>query len=230
MHNPIDFALKNPMNWLEDLLAHVSLSKANKQFVLNSYTQGNRGYHGLFHISFLWYCHKTLWPIFFVIPVDPLIQVEVDILMADSIFCHDMIYDASSLTNEIDSAMWWKKKAYKSANVTWVQKAIEATSDHFADRPMDIYDNLLAHSQSRGLLHWLLGLDLISLAAPYEIFNTNQLMIRAEYSHLSNAKWNTGRVGFLTKASNSLIYRHPFFHKLCEADAKANLLRSLSEF
>ena len=104
-----------------------------------------------------------------------------------------------------------------------VGKAIEASANHFTDYPLETEDDYL--------MQWFLGLDLMPLAAPWEIFYQNQLMIRAEFAHLTNEEWEKGRSAFLTKIINHVnsgkkIYQHPYLHKLFENNAIANVIKS----
>lgn len=236
----IDFYLDKPMTWIDNLARFVDLDPTNWHRLLNEYTQPTRGYHGLFHIAFLWHCHCTLWP---ELPEDDVLRNyrRHHRWIANAVACHDVVYNSKSKANELDSAIWWraavseswalpaydldKKTTYHGPDpydIHWTAMAIEASADHLADRPMDTDDEKL--------LQWFIGLDLIPLAAPYELFDRNQMLIRAEYSHLTSAEWDAGRKAFLTKVDrHPVIYRHLELYKLFEADARANVKRALIE-
>jgi predicted metal-dependent HD superfamily phosphohydrolase len=238
----IDFNLKNPNQSFYDLITWASLKHKGKIEALNSYDQVTRGYHGTFHISFLWYCHTILseQKAKNILPKEMDLQFlaqelfggaygdwTVNKRIAEAIFAHDKVYDATSKTNELDSAKWWRSQTFlKGKNKLWVGNAIEASANHFADYPLITEDDYL--------LQWFLGLDLIPLAAPYEIFRMNQLMIRAEYAHLSDEEWAKGRKNFLEKifihcAMGKNIYQHPYLRKRFEKAARANIDRSIGE-
>ena len=201
----INFNLKTPTKYLNELVCVSSLKDKGRIDAINSYSHLSRGYHGIFHIAFLWYCHSTISSLTAnnIFPKNMKTTIknrvygvwEVNKKIAETIFAHDKIYDAKSKTNELDSAKWYEKQTYLTGdNKIWVSNAIKSSSDHFADYPLVTEDDYL--------LQWFLGLDLLPLAAPYDIFRMNQLMIRAEYSHLSDDEWNTGRNAFLGKITS----------------------------
>lgn len=218
----IDFHFKHSSASLASLLARANLNPAGLIHLKNAYGGHDRAYHGLFHIAFLWYCHTEL------AGNVPEITIQDWQQIADAIACHDVVYDAHLKTNEIESAIWWRQHAQQSKTIyrmpmklDWTAMAIEASSNHFVVRPMVTHDDML--------LQWFLGLDLILLAAPWPMFDMNQLMIRAEYAHLSQTEWDTGRKAFLTGTVGKTIYQHPYLNSLFEATAKANIERSLAE-
>ena len=232
----IDFDLKTPTKYLNELVGWASFKDKGCIDALNRYSHVSRGYHGTFHISFLWYCHSILSGMTAnnIFPKNMKAAIKnrvygvwnVNKRMAETIFAHDVIYDATSKTNELESAIWYQKKYtyYTDDTKSWVTNAIKSSADHFADYPLITEDDYL--------LQWFLGLDLLPLAAPYEIFRMNQLMIRAEYAHLSDEEWNTGRTAFLNKITNHVedgkyIYQHPYLRKLFETKAKENIKISL---
>ncbi len=222
-----DFTLRSPMSTIRDLMMWTDLSQKHQDDLIDAYASQSRSYHNLYHIAFLWNSHCEL--------TDPR-DNKFHRRLANAIACHDVVYDAKSKVNEHLSAIWWASKAHihdgepkrwsesatNHSDKLWVAEAIKASADHFADRPMDTEDDVL--------LQWFLGLDLIPLAAPWSIFVQNTLMIRAEYSHLSDTEWNSGRKAFLTKARDaSIIYRHSKLFDLFGDSAKANLSRALAE-
>lgn len=210
----INFALSDPSEYFEYVVTAAQLTKTARNHLKNAYMAGDRAYHNAYHIAFFWYCHREL---------SEELAVEDEMKFINAVACHDFIYNAQSKTNETDSATWWRKHASNEVNIMsiwWSSDAIEASANHFLDRPMDTPDQIL--------MQWFLGLDLLPLAASYDIFDRNQLMIRAEYSHLTNTEWNVGRKAFLTKAQSSLIYRHPKLQGF-EAPAKDNIKRALAE-
>src|SRR6185437_5941243 len=185
--------LNSPMASIKELMNWVDLSGHHQDDLIEAYAAHSRGYHNLYHIAFLWDAHCRLGG-----PRDSKAHRRI----ANAIACHDVVYNATSKINEHQSALWWAAKvrihdtepkrwsesATNHADKLWVVGAIEATADHFADRPMNIDDDIL--------LQWFLGLDLISLAAPWNMFVRNTMLIRAEYSHLSDTEWNSGREAF----------------------------------
>lgn len=204
-------------------MQHVELQSHAKTAVANAYTALGRGYHGIHHLAFLWHCHKTLegrqavglraW-----LPED-------HTKIATTIAAHDFIYDPQSTTNEINSAAWYMANAVHDGTpgvVPFTHLAILASADHFATRTVETSDDLLRE--------WFLGLDLIPLAAPYDVFDAHTHLIRAEYHHLSDQEWNDGRLKFLRKAAGATpIFAHPVLESLFGATAKANIERSINE-
>lgn len=250
----INFSLTNPHHYLDDMLLRTRLLGPAKIELKDRYLCG-RTYHGLFHPAFLWHCHLHFWHSLNSTLDIGWPKVPKDLLrfhrrMANTIACHDVIM-ATDGTSELQSANWydsrqteWKMvcrrppeiqtdhykermEAYERENqeidedALWVKYAILASQDHLADRPMDTEDDQL--------LQYFLGIDLLPLAAPAPIYRYNTLMLRAEYSHRSDAEWKEGRNAFLQKIQTyPAIYRHPAFHRFEQA-ARDNIDRALNE-
>lgn len=134
----IDFGLKDSHSWVNQMLSWAHFKGEGMMELLNSYSHVSRGYHGLCHIGFLWYCHNTLW----LTESDDKMSgrrikinnIGIDIVKMDSwtvmkriaetIASHDKVYDAESKTNEFDSAKWWRKKTFLiDKNKKWVGNA-----------------------------------------------------------------------------------------------------------
>ncbi len=212
----LDFHLHNPANWLDSLLRQTSFNLAIRENIRNVYGGHDRAYHGTFHIAFLWYAHIHLRNI------DGAPSALYDYPIANAIASHDYIYDAKFTENELASARWWRTHGAGSDKFHLVYDAIKATKNHFDERPMETPDDYVRE--------WFVGLDLIPLAAPWNIFQRNQLMIRAEYFHLSKKEWKMGRNAFLTKlCETDVIYRHPVLRQMFEQNAKRNAKQSLKE-
>lgn len=207
------FVMSDPIRWIDDLMTRVPRAEG----ILNAYIGSDRGYHGLFHLALMWRaCHLLK------LPMDGSHKHR----MACAVAYHDAVYDARKQDNEEASAVLWESAAastkVSTLTVLWVSRAIRASADHFAERA----------STDRHLLNFL-SMDLLPLAAPSPMFIQHSLMIRAEYSHLSDAEWKAGRRAFLQRAMTTTIYRsldlfsEPVRHEL-ETRAKANIVQALA--
>jgi predicted metal-dependent HD superfamily phosphohydrolase len=237
-HKVSDFTLQEPIKWSEELLALAQITPAAKRELRNHYSQHDRLYHGMFHISFLWYCHDRLWDRVLCLP-RPATNDNLNHhrMVANFIAVHDVIQLPREPhgTSEDASAAWFAFAATfdethlispetNISKMTWTCDVIRASANHFADLPaypLDTDEGMLAQ--------WCLGLDLIPLAAPPTIFDQNAHMLRAEYSHLSDDEWAIGRRNFFDKVEAAdVIYRHPVLRALFETAAQANVQRALT--
>jgi predicted metal-dependent HD superfamily phosphohydrolase len=148
--------------------------------------------------------------------------------LINSIVYHDVVYDAHRHDNEDKSADLWiahRKMSdhYEVADIDdlIVEQNIRDSGSHFDDRDFNV-DN-----PEHLLREWFLGLDLASLAAPFEIFQMNTSAIRTEYNHISDQEWKAGRGKFLEFINTKeRIYKHPVMHELFEQRARDNIKMS----
>lgn len=223
--NDIDFDLKNARDYFVELLTFSHLNfraKASLEARLLARDRDELSYHGIFHLGFLWYCHVKLHCL-----LGDRNNMVIHQKVANFIAAHDAIMKLREPqgVSEEQSAEWWLL-SYQSNpgflfdidldHVTWVHETVLATIDHFVPRT-DV------------LQQYCLGLDLIPLAAPPDIFEKNTQMLRTEYSHLSDEQWANGRKGFLAKADKApILYQHPMLHRLFEDRARANIARVMA--
>lgn len=74
----------------------------------------------------------------------------------------------------------------------------------------------------------IVDVDLSSLGASEKVFDTNRLVIRKEYAHLSDAEFEKGNQAFLkTLLARPTIYSLPYFKNKYEAQARRNIQRVL---
>jgi predicted metal-dependent HD superfamily phosphohydrolase len=212
--------LTNANYWLNDLLDNVLLDKSDRRMLIDTaigkYSEINRHYHGLYHISFIWAMHNVLSKTF--VCTSYLQYSLAKERIADTTLYHDVVYNPKLTDNEARSAELWGQIDGFGA---WVTGTIMATANHLAVRPVETDDDRLRE--------WFVGLDLVSMAAPWEVFSLNNKLVRLEYGHVTDSAWNKGRTGFIEKLSGVQIYRDPILHELFEADAQCNITRLLKE-
>ena len=152
-------------------------------------------------------------------------EVEGNLAAPDTVylavFFHDAIYDASSTTNEQDSAEL--ATSFLTANnvtgsvIQTVEQLILATA---------------AHLQKTTALdaEWFLDADLAILAAEPETYSQYVLAIRQEYSESSDATFRAGRLRFLeTILDAPYLYRTDILRERFEVSARANLQNELAQ-
>jgi predicted metal-dependent HD superfamily phosphohydrolase len=221
--HPIYFHDLEPLDAVEDLLAFTQLKPDAKRELRNLYAQVTRSYHGLNHIAFLWRAHNKLS---FALDINN-DSLRIYQLIANFIACHDALMFPASLpgVSERCSADWWKKN--NTINGSSAEKLVETTilasADHLRIRPTDTNDTFI---------DWCLGLDLLPLAAPSEMFRLNTLMLRGENAHLSDEQWNTRRCAFFKSHFDEApaIFRNSYLHSIFEDQARTNIKRVLDEF
>jgi predicted metal-dependent HD superfamily phosphohydrolase len=106
--------------------------------------------------------------------------------------------------------------------VDWVAGTIEATANHLAWRDRS--------TQRARLRLWLLNLDLTPLGEQPELFARNTRRLRAEYRHLPEAEWESGRLSFLRKLHAApRLFRSAPLAAAFEQQARRNIARELGE-
>ena len=203
---------------LHDLLATAALSGTARNVVLRQMATSRRHYHGLMHLATLWTRHRR-----FGIGT-PFLAPTATRLIACTIAFHDAVYDATRSDNEHRSALLWRRYApadLSGADVDWVGATIEATVNHLASRD--------AATQRARLRLWLLDLDLTPLGEPAELFARNTRRLRAEYRHLRDPEWQSGRLAFLRKLQAApVLFRTAPLAAAFEQQARRNIARELN--
>lgn len=133
---------------------------------------------------------------------------------------HDAVYDPTAINaeNEVASCYLAGKRASEwGYNDNEVRRLILLTIDHKILDPNDTQGKILIDA------------DLARFSAqPYELFVQNNEDIRREYSHVSDADWDSGREGVLLK----YLLRNPFYYIYDEShtnQATLNIVRFLRE-
>jgi predicted metal-dependent HD superfamily phosphohydrolase len=202
---------------LHDLLSTALLSEAARNTVLRHMATSRRHYHGLAHLATLWTRHGRFGV------GTPFVAPAATRLIACAIAFHDAVYDARRRDNEYRSALLWRRHApadLSAADVGWVGATIEATADHLASHD--------ATTQRARLRLWLLDLDLTPLGEPAELFARNTRRLRAEYRHLPEAEWQSGRLEFLRKLQAApVLFRSAPLARAFEQQARRNIAGEL---
>jgi predicted metal-dependent HD superfamily phosphohydrolase len=138
-------------------------------------------------------------------------------LVALAAWAHDVVYDGRPGEDERASAAWAR------ANLTAVRLA-EADIDRVEGLVLATVD----HSAPPGdrVAQALLDADLAVLAAEPEAYERYRQAVRAEYAHVSDDDWRTGRTAVL----RSLLAKDPLYllaHHW-EAPARRNLAGELA--
>ncbi len=215
------FEVGCPHDEFEEMLALVPVGEPQKRDLRNRYLSRERLYHGILHLATMWQIHKKLRAekINSAVPNQVFVNQYVDHIIASAIVYHDAVYDATSKTNEFDSATLW------GSDIS------DVIADDFAG---DVYQCIISTEKHLSKPHrgevaeWFVGLDLASLAAPWDIFVLNNRLIRLEYHHLDDAAWRAGNGAFLRSLLTApVIFREEVLRTHFEADARANLVRHL---
>lgn len=188
--------------------AHVSASAAGAgelDEVLGAHRQAHRRYHGIRHVT---------WVVRHVLdlarhePVD-----DLGALVAAACY-HDAVYEPRAADNEARSAAWAERAlldlGWNPGRAAAVGRLIDLTATHDAAPATDgavLVDADLA----------VLGTE----PAAYQAYVTG---VRAEYGHVADDAWRTGRAAVLT----GFLDRAQIFHTgtgrdRWEARARANL-------
>jgi predicted metal-dependent HD superfamily phosphohydrolase len=181
--------------------------------LLARYREPHRRYHGLSHL--VWVV-RHIHELARHEPVDDIDAVVV------AAFFHDAVYDPTSSDNEAASArlahrrlteLGWPERRVE--HITWM---IRATADHSTGDAEHDTDTAV-----------LLDADLAVLGAEPAAYQAYVNGIRAEYAHLHDHEWSSGRrsvlEGFLGRDA---IYATPTAHDQWEARARANLTAELA--
>ncbi len=164
--------------------------------------------------------------------VDPDGRCDAGAIRAAALF-HDAVYDPHSATNEHDSAVWAAEvldaAGWPAARVRRVVELIEATA-HLgqpAPGPGDVDANGVSAEALETAV--LLDADLAILGADPNDYRAYVAGVRAEYAHVDDTGWRTGRSAVL----HSLLAHDPQFRTTPmraerERRARANLTAELA--
>lgn len=171
------------------------------------YTEKGRYYHHLLHLDHMF---------------QELEAVKSDIsnftLVSFSVFYHDIIYDATSKSNEEKSAATAEKRltelGLNKEDITIVSTQILATKSH-------------QRSESRDT-NYLLDADLSVLGKDWEAYSEYTHNIRKEYSIYPDFLYKPGRKKVLRHFLElEDIFKTEYFKKKYEARAKENIRKEL---
>jgi predicted metal-dependent HD superfamily phosphohydrolase len=205
---------------IADLFFQVPVPPAVRDDLVARMSGRDRHYHGIEHLALLWECHLRHGAGLSVC------SPPWHRLIACAVAFHDGIYDPMRRDNEAESAALWRaaSPALEPGEIDWVSGTILATADHLNAVP----DPGMA-SDAWQVRLWMLDLDLTPIGAAEPDFIANTGRLRAEYSHLDDATWDTGRLGFLRGMSRQpVLFRTPVLAAAYEATARANLARELA--
>lgn len=178
------------------------------QAVVAGYTEPHRQYHTLAHLRD---CLEQF-------DSARALAAQADAVEA-ALWFHDAIYDTHSPENEERSAQW-AERALVAAGV-----AVEV-----ARYVADLVRVTRHDAQPSGADACLLvDVDLSILGRAPAVFDAYERQIRAEYAWVPEPMFRTGRAGILESLlRRDVIYTTPCFHNRYEAQARANLQRSLA--
>jgi predicted metal-dependent HD superfamily phosphohydrolase len=166
------------------------------------YQQPHRHYHSLEHVAAMLHAGRE-W--------------QLDDVQTLAIWFHDAIYDASSRTNEEDSAAL---AAARLQTAGWAPADVE--------RVRRIVLDTKRHEPTTPGADLVLDLDLMPLAVPWPEFTRNTTNIRREYAHVDDAAFATGRQQFFA----AMLARPRLFHGPRAAEwertARDNLRRAIA--
>jgi predicted metal-dependent HD superfamily phosphohydrolase len=141
-------------------------------------------------------------------------------LVALAAWAHDVIYDAHPGDDERASAAWARRHLREAGlpqeDVARVEGLVLAT---------------LTHTPPPGdhLAEALLDADLAILGAAPETYERYRTAVRAEYAHVAEAQWRTGRAAVLTSLlAKDPLYRTAAAHEQWAAQARRNLTAELA--
>lgn len=201
--------MMNQTRWL-DLMNRLGLPPSVKTFdeLMATHSGATRHYHNVEHVS---RCLELIDRFRTEIPNADLVEL--------AFWFHDAIYDATSKTNEEDSADWAKRFLIESGaseeKRSLVIELILATKHATSD---------LAQSAQ-----WMVDIDLSILGAERAIFEQYEKDIRLEYAWVPDEEFNQRRAALLL----GFLERQRLFHTqecraLFKEQARENLRDSLA--
>lgn len=207
------------MQELDRLLALVPVASAERADLAARLHGTDRHYHGAAHILLLWRRHLAFGGGLAVR------EEPWETLIACAIAYHDAIHDPRRRDNEAASAQLWRdaRPDLPAHEVDWVAGTIMATSDHLAaTRDPDMEEAAWAARL------WMLDLDLTPIGEEPATFIANTALLRREFSHLPEAEWEAGRIGFLRRlAAAPRLFRSEALAEGFERPARRNIRREL---
>ena len=150
-----------------------------------------------------------------------------------AILYHDIIYDATSTTNEEDSAVFFRK---------WATKCSEEKSGYMFFIPGYAVDKIchyIIETKKHDValsndtdLQFFIDIDMSILGrADSSEYLAYCDKIRLEYCHLSDEEWRIGRTSFLrsTLEKGDAIFASPAMRALLEGNAKRNMQLEMAQ-
>jgi predicted metal-dependent HD superfamily phosphohydrolase len=179
--------------------------------LLTRYRESHRHYHTLPHVLRVL---RTLDELVANVPVPDAGAVRL------AAWYHDAVYEpaATGNANEVASAALARRDlvalGQPRARVDAIERLVLMTASH---RPTDADDEAV-----------LCDADLAILAADAATYTAYANGVRAEYGHLSEAEWRSGRAAVLrTLLAERVLFHTPKMHAR-EATARANLAAELA--
>jgi predicted metal-dependent HD superfamily phosphohydrolase len=175
--------------------------------LIRAYSEPHRAYHTVVHLES---CLREF---------DAARQLaEAPYAIEAALWFHDAIYDTHRSDNEERSASWASSAlsalGVSASRAKRVGQLVLATCHHEAGNDADTA--------------LLLDVDLSILGTRPENFDRYEAEVRREYAWVSDADFRHGRRAILEKLRDrKRIYQTDFFHDRYEAQARANLTRSL---
>lgn len=177
--------------------------------IFTKYSDAKRHYHTIDHLEAM---------------ISNLKEVEENIEDWDTtlfaVFYHDIIYKASSSTNEADSAKLAMERlsdiAYPANKIAKCANMILATKEHLISEDNDT--------------NYLIDADLAILGKSEEEYQKYKDQIREEYTIYPDFMYNSGRKKTMQKFLKSdSIYKTDFFSTKYNQQAKNNIEKELLE-
>ena len=136
-----------------------------------------------------------------------------------ALWFHDVIFDSDARDNERRSAQYY------------LDRAAGASPQY----RRHICSMILASNHCGVVcdadLGYMLDIDLAGFGHPWPKFRRTTDVVRAEYTHLSDAQFATGMAGFFAVLlSRPTIFRTDTFRDTCEATARANIAALRAEW
>lgn len=217
----IDFYTKKPLNVLEGSISRVPVPLEYKDVIRNAYLSYGRFYHGAFHIAQQADLHHQLTK-----KLGVNFSYNEETILYSTMVYHDLVYLAGRKSNELESQKLWVAHRKHKGNFQPPEIETKLVGDIILESANHLEDRVFDETNSEHLLReWFLGLDTLTLAAPYEMFVANGMAIRTEFSFVNDDAWRTGRSAFLDQmAAKKEIFLHPKM-KIFEPRARENIER-----
>lgn len=178
--------------------------------IILAYTQRQRFYHNLKHLSFMLSSLKAV----------STQLIEPKTVLA-ALFYHDFVYEISSTQNEEDSAEVAKNRLEKlnwmPTEIQKVQNLILATKHHQSTADFDMASFIDA--------------DIAILGAPETEYLQYARKIRKEYIQYPDALYQQGRTAVLHHfLAQESLFKTPYFQAKYQLQAKNNIKKELDVY
>lgn len=175
--------------------------------IFKAYTEPHRHYHGVNHLQYLFREFDL---------IQHQLHDQQAVILA--IFFHDYVYDPRASNNEERSAEEMErllKAVATQALIDRTKHMILATKTH---------GHVMDHDTQ-----FFLDIDMSPLGAPNDEWIHLEAGVRKEYKHLMPQDWRYGRWSFLNELLRQPIYQTIYFQIRHQANARANILHSISD-